>query len=564
MMAGKQNEANRILKKYPDHLPVICVNEDESDKRKLLVPAKMKGSEIVATARSRCPWASEEARLFVDGKLLDSAQSAAELYAVNKAQDGFLYILVTEKAVSQLEEKSKQEEPRVACAQPPVSSGGSSPPVFHMPDNDDHKLSADAKKARKVLKKYPDRVPVLVKQAATAGLPAIDKKLLVPRPMTCAGLQAILPKHLGIPEEANVAWDKLRISMGEDPLEASAVMSEVYCQYVDDHDGILHVSLWIDMPSLPVEAPVDEQHQQETWKAPSLEEAKEAQKFLEEAKQELEKVAKEAAAAKAKTEAAESSAMAEANRAADAEARALAAEEKAAHMGQAFLAESEKVAQLKATLLEAEEKIKALEAAQTLAGSELLAVREQLAQSKETSQEADALQQQLELARTQAEEKLALEAERAKAAEAALEEKVKQQTERAELAEKAKEAALLVASAEAARANSSEQNQEEEGKKLRAELRLLKDRLTEELAEKAAAQEKAKSFEERLAAIQAEAEKAEEAKKKKEAERVAEYKRKKEQQEQEGFVHLGWDHDGFAAEVEVDDNEFELLVADEA
>jgi len=601
-MAGKQNsslnEARRILKKYPEHLPVICMNEDESDKRKLLVPVKMKASELLTTARSRCPWASEESSLLIGGKLLENAQTANEIYANHKAQDGFLYVHVTEKAVGQPEEEPKQEESQKACMQPAASSGATSPPVFHMPDNDEHTLSGDAKKARKVLKKYPDRIPVLVKQAATAGLPAIDRKLLVPRTMTCAGLQAILPKHLGIPEAGNVAWDKLRISMGDDPLPATAVMSEVYMQYVDDNDAILHVSLWIDMPFQPVassnvEATVDEQHEQESWQAPSLEEAKEAQKLLEEVKQELEKTAKESAAFKAQAEAAESSAATEANRAMAAEARAVAAEEKAAHMGQAFLGESEKVvqlqaalseavateekaahmgqalmvesekvAQLQAALSEATEKIKALEEAQTLTGSELLALREQFAsKTKETSQEAEALQQKLrtaELVRVQAEQKLTLEAECARATEAALEQKMEQQIERAELAEKAKEAALEVARAEAARANL----QEEEGKNLRAELKLLNDRLTEELVAKSAAEEQVRSLGERLSAIQAEAEKVEEAKKKY-AEKLAEQQKKK-QEEGEGFVHLGWDRDGFASELDGDDNEFELLVADEA
>merc|ERR1740138_1466086 len=120
--------------------------------------------------------------------------------------------------------------------------------VFHMPDNDcSTTLSADALKAKKMLSRYPDRIPVLLKQASTPGLPELNKKLLVPRTMTCAGLRDIMPKHLGIAGET-VAWDRLGLFMGDVPLEDTAIMEKVYNQYVDENDGGLRITVKIGAP----------------------------------------------------------------------------------------------------------------------------------------------------------------------------------------------------------------------------------------------------------------------------------------------------------------------------
>merc|ERR1712232_1553067 len=81
------------------------------------------------------------------------------------------------------------------------------PTVFHLPDADAAAEAAARRQAKKVLQKFPDRVPVLFKQSPMLGLPAIDKKLLVPHKMLCDELKWVLKKQFAAPV-AEVNWDQ--------------------------------------------------------------------------------------------------------------------------------------------------------------------------------------------------------------------------------------------------------------------------------------------------------------------------------------------------------------------
>lgn len=58
-------------------------------------------------------------------------------------------------------------------------------------------LEKKAAEAKRILTKYPDRIPVIVERAARSSLPEIDKKkFLVPGSMLCGEFKYIIHKHL--------------------------------------------------------------------------------------------------------------------------------------------------------------------------------------------------------------------------------------------------------------------------------------------------------------------------------------------------------------------------------
>jgi hypothetical protein len=89
-------------------------------------------------------------------------------------------------------------------------------------------------------KRFPDRVPVLIKQDQYVGLPDIDNKLLLLKSMTCAELRKSLPLCLSIQQESkdSTQWC---LFIGDEPLKDNALMSEIYDQYIAKHDGSLHI-----------------------------------------------------------------------------------------------------------------------------------------------------------------------------------------------------------------------------------------------------------------------------------------------------------------------------------
>eukprot|EP01059_Diplonema_ambulator_P006824 TRINITY_DN1641_c0_g1_i1.p1 TRINITY_DN1641_c0_g1~~TRINITY_DN1641_c0_g1_i1.p1 ORF type:complete len:145 (+),score=50.96 TRINITY_DN1641_c0_g1_i1:62-436(+) len=97
-LESRKMEAERILKKYPDRIPVICEKHAQSDvpnidKTKYLVPMDLNVGQFIYVVRKRIKLAPEKALfLFVDGMLPPTAALMQSLYNESKDEDGFLYI----------------------------------------------------------------------------------------------------------------------------------------------------------------------------------------------------------------------------------------------------------------------------------------------------------------------------------------------------------------------------------------------------------------------------------------------------------------------------------------
>ena len=95
----RQKEANRILQKFPDRIPVICERERKNDiipeltKKKFLLPRNLKMIEFMVVIRNKIKLRHEIA-LFVtiNHMIPNSTQTMDNLYEEYKDRDGFLYI----------------------------------------------------------------------------------------------------------------------------------------------------------------------------------------------------------------------------------------------------------------------------------------------------------------------------------------------------------------------------------------------------------------------------------------------------------------------------------------
>merc|ERR1719162_2619137 len=102
------------------------------------------------------------------------------------------------------------------------------------------KRSAEAKR---ILAKYPDRIPVICKKAARSDLPDIDKKkLLVPGTMLCGEFKYVIHKHINQTGGATLASDQtIYLFMNHTAPKTGQLMSEVYDLYKAD-DGFLYIT----------------------------------------------------------------------------------------------------------------------------------------------------------------------------------------------------------------------------------------------------------------------------------------------------------------------------------
>ena len=97
----RQKEANKVLEKYPNRVPIICEklpsckNVPDIDRYKYLVPGDMNFSQFSYVIRKRLnvdPHIS--IFFFVDGNVLvPTWQFFYQLYDDYKDKDGFLYII---------------------------------------------------------------------------------------------------------------------------------------------------------------------------------------------------------------------------------------------------------------------------------------------------------------------------------------------------------------------------------------------------------------------------------------------------------------------------------------
>ena len=94
----RKAEAQRILSKYPDRIPVICEKADGSpipdiDKKKYLVPADLTVGQFIYVIRKRIKLPPETALfIFIRGVLPPTAALISTVYAEHREDDSFLYI----------------------------------------------------------------------------------------------------------------------------------------------------------------------------------------------------------------------------------------------------------------------------------------------------------------------------------------------------------------------------------------------------------------------------------------------------------------------------------------
>ena len=92
------DESTKIIKKYPDRLPVIiekCIKSDiiDIDKNKYLVPTDLTLGQFLYVIRKRIKLESSKALFFfINNTLCSNTQTISEVYNTYKDKDGFLYI----------------------------------------------------------------------------------------------------------------------------------------------------------------------------------------------------------------------------------------------------------------------------------------------------------------------------------------------------------------------------------------------------------------------------------------------------------------------------------------
>ncbi|EER12113.1 autophagy 8i, putative [Perkinsus marinus ATCC 50983] len=104
--------------------------------------------------------------------------------------------------------------------------------------------------ARRILQKYPDRVPVIVEKAERSDLPEIEKKkFLVPGTMLCGEFKYIVHKHITQAVENGhergiqgiSAEQTIYLFVKKRTPRTGSMMSELYDAHKDE-DGFLYLT----------------------------------------------------------------------------------------------------------------------------------------------------------------------------------------------------------------------------------------------------------------------------------------------------------------------------------
>merc|ERR1711933_146749 len=97
--------------------------------------------------------------------------------------------------------------------------------------------------ARRILAKYPDRIPVICEKAARSNLPDIEKKkFLVPGTMLCGEFKYIVHKHINQAADVALASDQtIYLFVNGTSPKTGALMSEIYEEHKAD-DGFLYIT----------------------------------------------------------------------------------------------------------------------------------------------------------------------------------------------------------------------------------------------------------------------------------------------------------------------------------
>mmetsp|Transcript_18353 Transcript_18353/g.41513 ORF Transcript_18353/g.41513 Transcript_18353/m.41513 type:complete len:124 (-) Transcript_18353:99-470(-) len=102
------------------------------------------------------------------------------------------------------------------------------------------KRSAEAKR---ILMKYPDRIPVICEKAPRSDLPDIEKKkFLVPGTMLVGEFKYIIHKHINQTGDTAIASDQtIYLFVNGTSPKTGSLLSEVYEQHKGD-DSFLYVT----------------------------------------------------------------------------------------------------------------------------------------------------------------------------------------------------------------------------------------------------------------------------------------------------------------------------------
>ena len=101
------DEANRVLEKYPDRIPIIVERDNQRsnnlpviDKKKFLVPNDLTIGQFVYVIRKRIKLSPEKAIfLMIDNKLPQTSTLMSKIYQEEKHDDNFLYITYSSENV---------------------------------------------------------------------------------------------------------------------------------------------------------------------------------------------------------------------------------------------------------------------------------------------------------------------------------------------------------------------------------------------------------------------------------------------------------------------------------
>lgn len=101
----RTKEAQRVLTKYPDRIPIICEKMKKSKldaitKKKYLVPWDLTIGQFVFILRRRMTLPAEKGIfLFVGNTIPPSSSTVKEIYTHYRSKDGFLYIQYSDENV---------------------------------------------------------------------------------------------------------------------------------------------------------------------------------------------------------------------------------------------------------------------------------------------------------------------------------------------------------------------------------------------------------------------------------------------------------------------------------
>eukprot|EP00929_Paragymnodinium_shiwhaense_P078813 TRINITY_DN40887_c0_g1_i1.p1 TRINITY_DN40887_c0_g1~~TRINITY_DN40887_c0_g1_i1.p1 ORF type:complete len:638 (+),score=180.71 TRINITY_DN40887_c0_g1_i1:108-2021(+) len=260
------SSSDKIRKKHPGLVPVICLGPGTKHgskdlvTTKLLCPRDMTGIQFRKVVIEKAPMpvglTTDKFTLYLKTtgpeQLLCDEMTMDRIDREFVSADGYVYVIIEINAV-----KSPVREEEPVGEAPPVQATSSeevcntlATQVFHLADQDSDDEDADnsgaspmgfasstrvagrshesrVARSRKILTKYPDRIPVHVKQPPRNNWPAVDKKFLTPMKMDCREFKEVLRKQL--PEAVKDAlWANVSLFAGNAMLKQCATMQEIY------------------------------------------------------------------------------------------------------------------------------------------------------------------------------------------------------------------------------------------------------------------------------------------------------------------------------------------------